>query len=181
LKGYEQRHYPKSDGRYYFRRWLGKVDEGDQDLLFVNLWSRPDHLCQTISLRWLSGALSPPDGSWEDHRLVIRTEIPWVDENILAAEEKESCSTVTLYSGEGHKISLSEISGNYTNTEGQARTMAGKVRQINNATATRWWRDLFQQVPACKHDKVLERVLVEIDWLLRGFLTKVWKESAMPE
>jgi hypothetical protein len=179
LQGYEQRQYPKSDGRFYFRRRLGDVEDGDEDVLYVNLWSFPDYLSQIITVHWYSTALLPSNTLSEEHDLVIRTKT-WVDVDSARAEEKEGCTTVTIawaqrFGAGGHKKSLPEIPGNYASTAAQPRTMAGKVRQMNNATADVWFDKLVQQVPKCKEDEVLMKVKDEIDVLLRDVLPALWE------
>jgi hypothetical protein len=161
--------------RYYYREQPGGVHG---DFLFAYLERKPTHLAEHICLQWIPAHLSPLTAKrGERNMLTIRVQIPW-DLHAEEGSAKVIYRWLPSEGGEGSdRQALSfEIQGSYAATEGE-RTFAGKVRQMHDAIAVAWLRDLLEQAAWCLDQEPLRGEVQQkrINKLLQGDFSNMWE------
>jgi hypothetical protein len=171
FEDYEHRLFPASYDEFYFRTRSG------EDLFYGYLYARPSCFEEEISLNWSSRLLLRPGVEKpEEHHLIIRLKIPW---DLKSKEEgfvRVTLGRENSWTG-GPEVSPILIQGNFASLQGDDRTFAGKVRQLNEATGDVWFKRLAQQIQKCSDDGVLLAGRDRINDLLTGEFSYVWEDE----
>lgn len=186
-KGYRQRQWRDCSYLYEFGNPLGDTQMGCLDYLNFHMTLTSAALNQRITLKWDSTLLLPSGSQPDEHKIVIDVDVP---------VKKHEKSPATMYIFGSRKVieedeaarklwkrieslcSPFQITRNYSSRGGADGSFAGKVGHMNGAMADECFVELVRRFPGAQQDQLLISVKDEINGLLRGYLSTVWRRSA---